>query len=79
MKNDKKVKKNDQGISDLLTESEAAQQLRVSRITLQRARLAGKISFVRIGGSRVFYTLQHIQDYLDAQTRQPHVLQKAGA
>jgi len=46
------------------TEIEAAECLRVSRITLQRIRLRGEIAFSRVGGSRVVYTSKNLTDYL---------------
>ncbi len=58
--------------TNLFTEVEAAKLLRVSRITLQRTRLNGKIAFVRIGGSKVFYKQKHHDDYLLAQERKPY-------
>lgn len=50
------------------TEPEAAKHLKVSRITLQRRRLAGEIAFYRIG-SRVVYSTAHLQDFLARQER----------
>lgn len=49
------------------TEPEAAQWLKVSRITLQRARIRGEIAFCRIGGIRVIYTRKHLEDYLKSR------------
>lgn len=54
---------------EIFTEAEAAQLLKVSRITLQRARLRGEIAFCRIGGCRVIYTRKHLEDYLAQQER----------
>jgi len=48
----------------VFTEPEAANWLRVSRITLQRIRLRGEISFSRVGGTRVVYTIKNLTDYL---------------
>lgn len=56
----------------LFTEIEAAKLLRVHRVTLQRARLAGKIAFVRIGSSKVFYKQIHIDNYINSQERKPY-------
>ena len=54
---------------EYLSEKDAAQMLCVSRITLQRERLAGRIEFYRVGGSRVVYDHAQLQAYLD-QRRQ---------
>lgn len=56
-------------IPDNFTEAEAAKWLKVSRITLQRARLRGEITFSRIGGCRVIYTRRHLEDYLTKRER----------
>lgn len=56
-------------IQDNFTEPEAAFWLKVSRITLQRARLRGEIAFSRIGGCRVIYTRKHLEDYLISRER----------
>jgi excisionase family DNA binding protein len=50
---------------EYLSESEAAHELGISRITLFRARHAGRISCYRIG-SRVVYSRQHLADFLRA-------------
>jgi excisionase family DNA binding protein len=60
----------------LMTEPEAARELRVSRITLQRLRLRGHVSYVRVGG-QVRYTASHLKDYLKQQERQPRARKKA--
>ena len=54
---------------EIFTEPEAAAWLKVSRITLQRARLRGEIAFARVGGCRVIYTRRQIEDYLNARER----------
>lgn len=56
-----------QGVSsgEYLSESTAARELGISRITLFRARHAGRISYYRIG-SRVVYSRQHLADFLQA-------------
>lgn len=51
----------------LLTTPEAARLLRVHRNTLDREREAGKVRCVRIG-RRVFFTEEHLRDYLDDQS-----------
>lgn len=56
----------------VFTEPEAAQWLRISRITLQRIRLRGEISFSRIGGTRVVYTVKNLADYVQARERKSH-------
>jgi excisionase family DNA binding protein len=48
---------------NLISEQEAARRCGVSRITLLRARKAGRIGFYRIG-TRVLFSQQHIQDFL---------------
>jgi hypothetical protein len=52
------------------TEPEAAKHLKVSRITLQRRRLAGEIAFFRIG-ARVVYSTAHLDDFLARRTVRP--------
>lgn len=47
----------------LSSEKQAAAQLGVSRITLQRKRKSGEITFYQVGG-RVLYSNLHLQDYL---------------
>ena len=54
---------------EIFTEHEAAAWLKVSRITLQRARLRGEIAFARVGGCRVIYTRRQIEDYLNSRER----------
>lgn len=51
------------------TEEEAANWLKISRITLQRLRKAGKVAFYRVGGSRIIYSLKHLEDYLETRER----------
>lgn len=45
-----------------LSESEAAERLGVSRLTLWRARQSGDITFLRIG-RRILYTDAHINEF----------------
>lgn len=58
----------------VFTEKEAAKLLKVSRITLQRVRLGGGISFSRVGSSRVVYTQKNLTDYLTARERKSNIL-----
>ena len=53
---------------NLLSEKEAAKRLGVARITLLRAREAGRIKFFRIG-TRVLYSEAHLIEFLDACER----------
>jgi excisionase family DNA binding protein len=48
---------------NLLSEKQAAKRLGVARITLLRARKAGRIRFFRIG-TRVLYGDEHLQEFL---------------
>ena len=52
-----------------MTELEASAYLRISRQTLQRIRLRGEISFSRVGGTKVVYTLKNLSDYLASRER----------
>ena len=47
----------------LLSEPEASSALGISKITLQRKRKDGAISFYRVGG-RVLYSPSHLEEYL---------------
>ncbi len=47
----------------LLSEPEASSVLGISKITLQRKRKDGSISFYRVGG-RVLYSPSHLEEYL---------------
>ena len=49
--------------TNLLSEPEAAKHCGISRITLLRARKAGKIGYYRIG-TRVLFSPAHIQEFL---------------
>lgn len=53
------------------SEREAAARLGVSRITLLRARQAGRIGYYRIGARIVFSETEHIRPFLDSCNRQP--------
>lgn len=57
-----------QGHPNLLSEKQAAKRLGVARITLLRAREAGRIRFFRIG-TRVLYCTEHLTDFLTACER----------
>ena len=50
---------------NLLSEKQAAKRLGIARITLLRAREAGRIRFFRIG-TRVLYSEAHLVEFLDA-------------
>lgn len=63
-----------QSTQENLSEVEAAQWLKVSRITLQRARLRGELDYYRVGGSRVIYSMQHLKDYLKKRERKAYGL-----
>ena len=47
----------------LLSEPEASSALGISKITLQRKRKDGSISFYKVGG-RVLYSPSHLEEYL---------------
>ena len=47
----------------LLSEPEASSVLGISKITLQRKRKDGAISFYRVGG-RILYSPSHLDEYL---------------
>jgi excisionase family DNA binding protein len=53
----------------LYSEREAAAKLGVSRITILRARQAGRIGYYRIG-TRVLYSDDHLRAFLAACERQ---------
>src|SRR5437667_8280931 len=53
---------------NLLSEKQAAKRLGIARITLLRAREAGRIRFFRIG-TRVLYCAEHLTDFLNACER----------
>ncbi|MDQ3648904.1 MAG: helix-turn-helix domain-containing protein [Acidobacteriota bacterium] len=60
----------------LLSETQAARWLGVSRITLLRARMAGRIGAYRIG-ARVLYSEQnHLRPFLEACESKPRGAQK---
>src|SRR5213078_1611822 len=53
---------------NLLSEKQAAKRLGIARITLLRAREAGRIKFFRIG-TRVLYCAEHLTGFLNACER----------
>src|SRR2546425_10517846 len=53
-----------QNYPNLLSEKQAAKRLGIARITLLRAREAGRIKFFRIG-TRVLYCAEHLTDFLN--------------
>src|SRR5712692_11388418 len=57
-----------QSYPNLLSEKQAAKRLGVARITLLRAREAGRIRFFRIG-TRVLYCAEHLTEFLTACER----------
>jgi len=56
---------------NLLSEKQAAERLGVARITLLRAREAGRIRFFRIG-TRVLYSAEQLTEFLNACERNGH-------
>jgi excisionase family DNA binding protein len=53
-----------QNYPNLLSEKQAAKRLGIARITLLRARQAGRIRFFRIG-TRVLYCAEHLTEFLN--------------
>lgn len=60
-----------QSYPNLLSEKQAAKRLGVARITLLRAREAGRIRFFRIG-TRVLYCAEQLTEFLDGCERNRH-------
>jgi excisionase family DNA binding protein len=60
-----------QGYPNLLSEKQAAKRLGVARITLLRAREAGRIRFFRIG-TRVLYCAEQLTEFLHTCERNGH-------
>lgn len=56
----------------LLSEVEAARRCGISRLTLFRARKAGRIGFYRIG-RRILFSETHISDFLNVAEVKPGV------
>src|SRR6185503_8835238 len=50
--------------ANLLSEKQAAKRLGIARITLLRAREAGRIRFFRIG-TRVLYSAEHLTEFVN--------------
>lgn len=68
-----------QSYPNLLSEKQAAKRLGVARITLLRAREAGRIRFFRIG-TRVLYCAEHLTEFLNACERnRPSQMEKPRA
>jgi len=66
----------DESVSGLLSEKEAAVLLGVSRITLLRARMTGRIGAYRIG-TRVLYSEEkHLRPFLETCERKPRSTRK---
>src|SRR5689334_21402721 len=53
-----------QSYPNLLSEKQATKRLGIARITLLRAREAGRIRFFRIG-TRVLYCAEHLTEFLN--------------
>ena len=60
-----------QSYPNLLSEKQAAKRLGVARITLLRAREAGRIRFFRIG-TRVLYCAEQLTEFLTSCERHGH-------
>lgn len=45
------------------TEKEAAEWLKISKATLQRARYRNEISYFRLGNNHIVYARRHLKDY----------------
>jgi excisionase family DNA binding protein len=60
-----------QSYPNLLSEKQAAKRLGVARITLLRARVAGRIRFFRIG-TRVLYGAEQLTEFLNGCERNRH-------
>lgn len=65
-----------QSYPNLLSEKQAAKRLGVARITLLRAREAGRIRFFRIG-TRVLYCADQLTEFLNACERNGRKLNQA--
>ena len=60
-----------QNYPNLLSEKQAAKRLGIARITLLRAREAGRIRFFRIG-TRVLYCAEQLTEFLESCERNRH-------
>jgi len=67
-----------QGHPNLLSEKQAAKRLGVARITLLRAREAGRIRFFRIG-TRVLYCAEQLTEFLEGCERNRHKAEGRGS
>lgn len=63
----------------LYSEREAAERLGVSRITLLRARKAGRIGFYQIGARVLFSETEHLRPFLDGCHQKPGARQEGPA
>jgi excisionase family DNA binding protein len=61
----------DANCKGLMSEKQAAQWLGVSRITLLRARMAGRIGAYRIGARVLYSEEKHLRPFLEACERKP--------
>lgn len=66
----------DAGRKGLMSEKQAARWLGVSRITLLRARMAGRIGAYRIGARVLYSEEKHLRPFLDACERKPRGARK---
>ena len=60
----------------LMSEKQAANWLGVSRITLLRARMAGRVGAYRIGARVLYSEEEHLRPFLEACEHKPHGAQK---
>jgi len=60
----------------LMSEKQASKWLGVSRITLLRARMAGRIGAYRIGTRVLYSEAKHLRPFLEACERKPHDTRK---
>ncbi len=60
----------------LMSEQQAARWLGVSRITLLRARMAGRIGAYRIGVRVLYSEEKHLRPFLEACERKPRDARK---
>lgn len=66
----------DASLKGLMSEKQAAQWLGVSRITLLRARMAGRIGAYRIGARVLYSEAKHLCPFLEACERRPRGARK---
>ncbi len=74
--NDKKQVTPNATALEVMSETQAAQKLGLSRITLQRARNLGQIGFYKVG-RRVIYSLAHLLNFLTRFERKDSLSNKA--